>query len=202
MIFPLFRRNRQDDSIDRLYGATVAQARQRAFYARYGVADTVEGRLEMVILHLVLLLNRLESEGEALRPLGQALFDRFCEDMDDNLREMGVGDLAVPRQMQRIAGAFYGRARAYRAALTADGPASLVAALWRNIYGGEAAAEPAAERLEAYVQDAVAHLRHQDATAFLAGHLSYPEPSAVEGPLAHHAREPIPLAMDRSAGAG
>jgi cytochrome b pre-mRNA-processing protein 3 len=182
MILPLFRRNRTADSIDRLYGAIVTQARFRAFYAEYGVPDTVEGRLEMVILHAVLLLHRVSGEDEALRGLGQAVFDRFCQDMDDNLREMGVGDLAVPKQMQRIAGAFYGRARAYQAALTVPDPDALVNALRRNIYADEPAAELSAQRLETYVRNAVHHLRRQDRAALSTGRLNYPEPPAAAGP--------------------
>lgn len=179
MILPLFRRNPPDSSIDRLYGAIVAQARTPAFYVGYGVPDTVEGRLDMIMLHAVLLLQRVEREGDALRALGQAVFDRFCQDMDDNLREMGVGDLAVPRQMQQIAGAFYGRAKVYQAALSAEDPADLVDALRRNIYGDEQEAESYARRLAAYVRDAVVSLRGQDAAALSTGRLQYPEPDAA-----------------------
>jgi cytochrome b pre-mRNA-processing protein 3 len=179
MILPLFRRTRRDDSIDRLYGAIVAQARLPVFYAGYGVPDTVEGRLELVMLYAVLLLHR-SAEEDALHALGQAVFDRFCQDMDDSLREMGVGDLAVPRQMQRIAGAFYGRARVYREALAVADPAHLVNALRRNIYSDESATDAPAQGLAAYVRAVVTHLRRQDAAALSAGRISFPEPSSAE----------------------
>jgi len=175
MILPLFRRGRRDDSIDRLYGAIVAQARLPMFYANYDVPDSVEGRLDMIMLHIVILLHRLNGESEALSALGQAVFDRFCQDMDDNLREMGVGDLAVPKQMQRIAGAFYGRARAYQVALAAAEPDLLVETVHRNIYQGKAAAEPQARRLASYVRDVVAHLQELGEADLAAGRLSYPE---------------------------
>jgi uncharacterized metal-binding protein YceD (DUF177 family) len=100
--------------------------------------------------------------------------------MDDNLREMGVGDLSVPKQMQQIAGAFYGRTRIYREALADADPARLVNALRRNIYSDEPAADASAGRLAAYVRNVVAHLRRQDATAFWAGRVSFPMPSAAE----------------------
>ena len=96
----------------------VAQARSPAFYRDYGVPDTVSGRLDMIVLHLVLVLRRMPRAARATMPaLGQQMFDRFCRDIDDNFREMGVGDLAVPKEMQRVAEAFYGRARVYEAAL-------------------------------------------------------------------------------------
>ena len=78
MILHLFRRTPQDDSIASLYGTIVAQARAPAFYQSYGVPDTVNGRLEMIMLHAVLVLGRLEGEAEPLRRLGQAVFDAFC----------------------------------------------------------------------------------------------------------------------------
>jgi cytochrome b pre-mRNA-processing protein 3 len=112
MILPLFRRNARQDTISTLYGTIVAQARLPCFYREYGVPDTVDG--------LAFVLDRL-AEDSALRHLGQAIFDLFCKDMDHNLREMGVGDLSVPKEMQRIGEAFYGRAQAYRAALAAPG---------------------------------------------------------------------------------
>jgi cytochrome b pre-mRNA-processing protein 3 len=119
MILKLFRRTPQGGTIACLYGTIVAQARLPAFYRIYGVPDTVSGRLEMIMLLTVLFLRRLDGEAAPMRALGQGLFDQFCRDMDDSMREMGVGDLAVPRNMRRIGEAFYGRQAAYRAALEA-----------------------------------------------------------------------------------
>jgi len=106
MMLHLFRRTPRSDTIASLYGTIVAQARAPAFYQIYGVPDTANGRLEMIILHSVLLLRRLGAEqqrGAAAGPaVGQAIFDLFCRDMDANLREMGVGDQTVPRAMRQI----------------------------------------------------------------------------------------------------
>jgi cytochrome b pre-mRNA-processing protein 3 len=175
MILARFRRKRRTDNIDRLYGAIVTQARRPAFYAAYAVPDTIEGRLDMVMLHTVLLLHRLNAADGELQAVGQAVFDRFCLDMDDNLREMGVGDLTVPKQMQRIAAAFYGRAKAYEEALAADAPERLVEALQRNIYAGSPAAAEQASRLASYARTAVAHLHTQEASGLLDGHVTFPE---------------------------
>ena len=61
---------------------------------------------------------------KAAADLSQALFDHFCDDMDANLREMGVGDLTVPKRMQAFGEAFYGRAAAYDLALAREGSRS------------------------------------------------------------------------------
>jgi cytochrome b pre-mRNA-processing protein 3 len=84
-----------------LYGSIVTQARSHLAYERWGVPDTPEGRFEMIVLHLALVLRRLSKAGEAGRKLGQALTEVFVVDVDDTLREMTVGDLSVPRHVKR-----------------------------------------------------------------------------------------------------
>lgn len=94
MILKRFQPNPSRRSIDELYGAIVAQARSVVFYTAYGIPDTLEGRFDLIVLHMVLLLAALDHEGTPGRGIGQKLFDRFCRDLDASLREMGVGDLA------------------------------------------------------------------------------------------------------------
>jgi cytochrome b pre-mRNA-processing protein 3 len=174
MIFQFFRRTRDDPSIASLYGTIVAQARTQALYQRFGVPDTVNGRLEMILLHLVLLLRRLNEQPDGA-PCGQAVFDLFCQDMDDNLREMGVGDLAVPREMQRIGEAFYGRQGAYVTALASSNSQALVDVLKRNVLeGGEGA-----EALADYVRAAARALAARDINELRLGNLGFPDPTDV-----------------------
>jgi cytochrome b pre-mRNA-processing protein 3 len=181
MIFHLFRRTPKDRTIATLYGMIVAQARAEAFYQNYGVPDTVNGRFEMVVLHAVVLLNRLDAGAAPLRALGQAIFDMFCRDMDANLREMGVGDLAVPKTMQRIGEAFYGRQQAYQAALAGADQGAFAAALARNVFGS-AISEPNVERLAAYVREAIRSLAAQDDDALDRAQVSFPMADKVPMP--------------------
>src|SRR5581483_7611762 len=133
---PVFRSDRRSDTINALYGVIVAQARSPGFYRDYAVPDTVNGRLEMILLHVFLFFRRVRGEDESMRQTGQEVFDLFCRDMDNNLREMGVGDLSVPKRMRQIGEAFYGRAKAYDAALVAEQDTALTEALLRNVYSG------------------------------------------------------------------
>ena len=176
MIFPLFRRSPRPGTISALYGAIVAQARLPAFYRDYNVPDTVDGRFELIVLHLTLLLDRC-AEDPGLRSLGQGVFDLFCEDMDNNLREMGVGDLAVPKQMRRMGEAFYGREQAYRGAIAEADDKALAAALARDIYG--AADGSQARRLVAYVRKAITQLKALDEAALSTGAVGFPEPNSI-----------------------
>ncbi len=189
MIFSLFRpkpglgSEPRRDTISTLYGMIVAQARLPTFYRDYAVADTVNGRFDLIVLHLALVLDRLTIDGRLENP-GQAIFDEFCRDMDGNLREMGISDLKVPKEMKRMGEAFYGRSQAYLkaipAALTdAGGEEALIDALARNIYGGTPSVHPSAARLAAYMLEAVRDLRAQDLAAIAAGQLRFPDPAAI-----------------------
>jgi cytochrome b pre-mRNA-processing protein 3 len=181
MKFPFFRREpRGPDTISTLYGMIVAQARLPCFYRDYAVADTVNGRFDLIVLHLALVLDRL-AQDPALQSVGQGIFDRFCQDMDHNLREMGVGDLKVPKQMRQLGEAFYGRSQAYRAAWAATDDAMLVAALERNIYAGASAAAEAAACLAAYIREALRDLGAEPAAALAGGQLRFPEPEKILG---------------------
>jgi cytochrome b pre-mRNA-processing protein 3 len=185
MIFQLFASRPMNSNIDALYGTIVAQARSPGFYMGYGVPDTVEGRFDMIVLHLVLLFRRLAGEAEPVHALVQGVFDRFCRDMDHNFREMGVGDLAVPKEMRRVGEAFYGRAGVYERALGAapdDGRELLTSALRRNVFA-EACSPGNAARLAAYVIEAVRQLEAAEGAAIARGKLTFPDPDTV--PLAH-----------------
>jgi cytochrome b pre-mRNA-processing protein 3 len=179
MTTPMFRRGSYNRTIRALYGMIVAQARSAAFYTSYGVPDTVQGRFELIVLHLVLLLSRLgRGNGVGNSPghtLGQRLFDVFCRDLDDNLREMGVGDLKVPTEMRRFGAAFYGRQAAYGTALAAADEDALEKALARNIFDIVGVDDRAA-RLARYARAAARELDSEEEGALLAGKVIFPDP--------------------------
>jgi cytochrome b pre-mRNA-processing protein 3 len=170
------KRRKRDETIDRLYGAIVAHARQPVFYRSVGVPDTIEGRFELLVLHVHLLFRRLAGADESGRSAGQAVFDRFIVDMDDSLRELGVGDLTVPKRMRSMGEAFYGRASVYDAAIAEGGDDALAGALLRNVYANDAGAEQHASRLAGYVRDAISALTAQDAAKIAAGDVKFPLP--------------------------
>ncbi len=189
MILKRFRLTPRDRNIDKLYGAIVAQSRSVAFYVSYGVPDSLEGRFDLIVLHLVLLLRRLDRVVPPARDVGQNLFDRFCRDLDDNLREMAVGDLAVPKRMRQFGEAFYGRQTAYLAALDGRDGRELEKALARNIFQGAQGEEGAARaeganaggprRLARYARALVRQLELHDRAALVRGAMEFPDPEAI-----------------------
>jgi cytochrome b pre-mRNA-processing protein 3 len=177
MILKRFCASFDSQSIRDLYGAIVAQARSAGFYTDYGVPDTVLGRFDLIVLHLVLVLARLEQDRATSRGVGQKLFDLFCSDLDANLREMGVGDLAVPKRMRDFGEAFYGRQTAYTAALAAPDGQELEKALARNIFHGVDGDGP--RRLARYARALWRAIEVHDEAALLRGVIAFPKPEAV-----------------------
>src|SRR6201986_3829199 len=160
-------------TIEAIYGMIVTQAREPLFYRDLGVPDTVNGRFDLLVLHLWMVLRRLKPI-EGGTGLAQTLFDRFCDDMDANLREMGVGDLTVPKRMQAFGEAFYGRAAAYDRAL-AEGSEALAQALCKNILSGEGIEK--ARQLCRYTKAAIMALAGADDMALLQASWTFPPPT-------------------------
>ena len=134
MVLGLFARSKPAPSVQRLYGDIVAAARWPALYRTLGVPDTVMGRFDALVLHVALVLRRLKALPPPAADLAQEVVDRFFADLDTALREMGIGDVSVPKKVRALGEAFYGRAAAYDEALAEDAPAdALERALARNL---------------------------------------------------------------------
>ena len=161
-----------------LYGAVVAQARRPLFYGAFGVADTMEGRYELLALHLVLLIERLGQPDVASDRLGRQTLEVFVTDMDDSMREMGVGDASVPRKVKKAAGGVYERAGLYRAALAAPADTALEAMLSAHVYQG-APPPCGVAPLARYVRETLAHLAGQDAARLMSGLVTFPNLEAT-----------------------
>ena len=176
MIFDRLRRRSQRIArAHRLYQSIVTQSRTPEFYSDLGVPDTLDGRFDMIVLHLALVFRRLRKEGSDGAALAQTVFDVMIDDMDQSLREMGVGDLSVGRRVKEMARAFYGRAAAYDDALASDGD-GLEAALRRNLY---ATADPSTARVAPmahYVKRLTEVLDDQPGEALLDGVVEFDVP--------------------------
>ena len=169
----LFRRRSHKDAGFLMYGSIVAQSRQPAFFQDLEVEDTFEGRYEMLVLHVFLVLMRLRKEPEGGEEFGQAVFDTMFADLDISLREMGVGDLSIAKRIKKLASAFYGRVGAYDEALRAEDGAALDEALERNVFADRDGCRPAAIRLARYVRASLSTLEDVTITDILRGELTF-----------------------------
>ncbi len=183
MILSLFRKDPAKEAAEALYAAAVEQSRRPEFYAALGVDDSVEGRFELLALHVYLLLRRLKTTAggpNAPGPsrLSQRLLDAMFDNLDAALREMGVGDLSVGRKIRGMAESFFGRAGAYEAAIAAADEGALSAAIARNVFG--AAASASSDDLSRYVFIAVKTLNEQPTGRLEAGVAQFPSPMSFE----------------------
>jgi cytochrome b pre-mRNA-processing protein 3 len=164
-----FLRTKPIASVERVYGDIVTAARAPALYSAMGVPDTVMGRFEALALHVALVLRRIRSLPAPADSLAQELVDRFFADLDSALREIGIGDVSVPKKVKKLGQAFYGRAQAYEDALNPTAAAvALENALCRNVL--DRPDDPGlAALLAQYVRMTAAQYDRSDLDGFLNG---------------------------------
>jgi cytochrome b pre-mRNA-processing protein 3 len=178
-VFSWLRRRPHERPGFLLYGRAVEAARQPVLFAALGIPDTRPGRFEAVCLFVALLIRRCRRDADPRgAALAQAVFDAMFADMDQTLRELGVGDLSVGRKNRELWEAFHGRATAYESALDAGDEAALAAALARNVWRGEP--PPGAPgRLAAIARAASDALAAQPFERLLAGEAAFPRPEPL-----------------------
>lgn len=158
---------RRDETALPLYRAAVARARAAHWYVEGAVPDSVDGRFDMIAAILSLVLLRLEVDPDHAAT-GARLTERFVEDMDGQLREIGIGDITVGKHIGRMMSMLGGRIGAYRDGLAAG---DIADALGRNLYRGAVPAPDAVRHVAARL------LAMRDALAAM------PAAAIVEGAL-------------------
>ncbi len=158
-----------------IYRQIVGMARRPIFYTDFSVPDSVDGRFDMVALIAALVFRRLSG----IKPLGpklaQKIFDLMFADMAHNLREIGLGDDGVTRQIQGMAQGFYGRAKAYDSALVQADDQDLVEALGRNLFRGHPPDRLILLNLAKYLREIVMHLDGLPDQSLIQGQLNLAE---------------------------
>ncbi len=175
-MFKLFRENVEQQAADSIYAAIVAQARRPEFYIDAGVPDTLDGRFDVLVIHAFLFFHRLKGEGDAAQKCGQLVFDAMFADLEQNLREMGVGDMSIGKKVRKMGSAFYGATKAYDEGLAhhPTQPEVLTDALRRNVFA-EAVANDGASRLADYMTRCAESLSQQNIDVLLSGNVAFPE---------------------------
>ncbi len=159
----------------KLYGSIVTQARDPEFYRTYDVADTTNGRYELLALHIVLVLRTLRSDRTS-EPLARAIVETFVADMDDTMREMSLGDMGVSKQVKRLTAGLMERYHGYTGALAMSSQCDELAGLLQHYF------QPDSEHLEVakladYIVRLTAALDDQRHAMASDGDVSFPIPS-------------------------
>jgi cytochrome b pre-mRNA-processing protein 3 len=173
----LFGSRANQDIVERLYAAVMQAARHPLLFTQGGVPDTLEGRFDCLTLHIVLVLRRLKALPQPAQDLAGDLVDRLFLGFDQALREMGVGDVTIPKRMKTMAAAFAGRAKAYEQGFL-GGEAEFSAALSRNLVS-----RPLSEREQgfwaAYIDVATHHLESLDFASLTSADTLFPQPESL-----------------------
>ena len=135
-MFSFFKRDKTLTNVDKVYRIVVDQSRKPIFYTELLVPDNIDGRFDVLSLHMFFIFSRLKNEEHEAADFSQSLFDTMFVDMDQSLREMGVGDLSVGKRVKDMGKALLGRIEAYDKAFSAE-YSDIEATIIRNIYRGD-----------------------------------------------------------------
>lgn len=174
MLRNLFKSRPSKKAVEALYAQTVVQARRPVFYTDMGAPDRIDSRFELYTLHVLLLILRLREEGRTGADAAQDLFDTYASALDNTLRELGVGDVAVGKKMRKLGEALYGRMGVYEAAILAEDGDALALALARNIMEADSVM-PGMQALSDYAMRTRAALANQPFDGVLRAP-AWPEP--------------------------
>ena len=177
MLKQFLAKRKHGDAAHELYVAAVNQAREPYFYRDLEVEDSVDGRFDLITMHVFLVINRLKQlygDNKEAEELSQVMFDVMFGDMDRSLREMGVGDLSVGKKVKAMAKAFFGRVEAYDTGLKEGGDA-LEQALLRNLYRGKAPKPENLTAMAGYVRHQYEYLQSIPGPDLFSGRISFAE---------------------------
>lgn len=179
--FPILPKSRQARKIaKKLYAECVSQARQPIFYSELGVPDTIDGRFDMIALHAGLVVNRLRREGQEGGRIAQALFDEMFLNMEMACRQIGIGDLSVPKQIKKMMKAFQGRALHYEDAVK-TGPVAVAEVLKRNLYAtAPQLSQKILDAMADYVMECHSRLNSQELPQMKNGVISFAPLPCIE----------------------
>ncbi|WP_430475451.1 ubiquinol-cytochrome C chaperone family protein [Thalassospira lucentensis] len=173
----LKKKDRKQTAAFELYTAMVTQARQPDFYAKLGVPDTIDGRFDLILVHAFVLFRRLKTDNGD-RDLAQHIFDVMFADLDQNMREMGIGDVGILKRIRKMSESYHGRIVAYEEGVQ-SGAAELAAALDRNLFADTDVTDEQLMAMVGYVNDALASLDKQAILELQNGAVHFPDVPAI-----------------------
>jgi cytochrome b pre-mRNA-processing protein 3 len=177
----LRKTNPHESTAQTLYASAVKQARLPLFYEQFGVADTPDGRFDMIMVHVYLILRHLKGGDTQCQAVAQMVFDTMFTDMDQNLREMGAGDIGVAIRIKDMAKAFYGRIGAYDEGLDSAESETLEGALLRNVYRKTVPEDEQVKAMASYIKTQSEALAMQAYDELMQGILTFDPPQTLEG---------------------
>lgn len=182
-MFGLFKRKKPyEQQAWSVFETVQDQSRKSEFYADLNVPDTTEGRFDLLILHMFLVIERLKNEQGGVE-FSQNLFDVAFQSIDQGFREIGIGDMGVPKRMRKLMLGFNGRVHIYDEALSEGDTGKLTHALERNVYFSLVESpeniDDCLDKLAEYVRNNMQYLQEQDTDAIMSGAIKFKDLNEV-----------------------
>lgn len=174
----LFRDKKLNNVAHTLFSKVIEQSRIPFFYTNYDVEDTLDGRFDLMALHMSLLIYKLDQSEdvpkvpELKRMLQEAMFDN----LDLTMREVGVGDLGVGKKVKVMAEAFYGRIKVYQEIIDKDSRQAMQEAIKRNLYRDREVDNEVVKKIVEYYFQQWDNVNQQRLSDVMKGELKFIEP--------------------------
>ncbi len=174
----LFKKKKLNNSAHDLFSEVIAQSRLPAFYTDLNVEDSLDGRFDLMSLHMTMLLYKLDQHNqvEKVKKLKRMLQEIMFDNLDLTVREIGVGDLGVGKKIKTMAEAFYGRMMTYQNALESEDMAQMSDALKRNLYREKNVEDKILNGMLKYVFDQWRGITSQDIESIISGKIIFMKP--------------------------
>jgi len=173
-------RSARREAAEKIYDAIVAQSRAPVFYMRCGVPDTLLGRFDMLVIHMFIVLQNLRKlggkEGELL---GRDVIEAFIREMDSMVRDLGVSDPQVPKEVQKIANVFFAQLTVYIDAMERRDPQAMAEAIRKSFQQGEGNVRVAEAELTSYVLESIKQIGIMPLNMLLQGKILFPDVKAI-----------------------
>ena len=158
-----------------LFSKVIEQSRLPVFYTDYLVEDSIDGRFDLMALHMSILINKLDQSAQSAdlkRMLQEAMFDN----LDLTMREIGVGDLGVGKKVKIMAEAFYGRMNIYQENLNRSDQDNMQKAILRNLYRQRNIPPAVLEKLADYYFTQGQYINNQTVSDIMLGNIAFVTP--------------------------
>ncbi len=165
------------EAAEKIYDSIVAQSRNPGFYLHCSVPDTLSGRFDMLVIHMFIVLQILKIGGREGQLLAQEIVEAFIREMDTMVRDLGVSDRNVPKEVRKIAQLFYGQLLAYSTTMQRNDIPGLAEEIWKSFQSAEASVEQqvAADDLAQYIVQSIKNIQEMPLNMLLQGNIRFPE---------------------------
>ena len=168
-------KNQKRDLIDSFYQKIVNVSRNKVFYTKLNVPDTIDGRYDLLVLFSTLLIFFLSNSGKKGSELSQILFDKIFLDLDLSLRELGAGDAGVHLKIKNMIKSYMGRQKVYCNCFKDYDFLKLEECISKNVYRNVIKIEQEPEYLVKYCKICIDNFKDKKLEYFLSYNFNFPK---------------------------